>query len=96
MKNKYDLLALKVVDIIKSNLDSNNIEPHSITHNVLDPKVLKEKIVTTCKDYMSLEGINDIATVRLITYFPSDVDKIIEIIKQCLSIHSSAITVKPL
>lgn len=78
-QNKYRLFASKVKDVIYSILDSEDIRIHSITPREKDPKKLIEKIQRTGKEYKDpLNEITDLAGVRVISYFPSDVDKIIK------------------
>ncbi len=82
-QDRYKMLALKVHEVLFSILGSKSIVPQSITYRAKDPKSLREKITRTGKDYDNpLSEIMDLAGVRIITYFPSDVDKIVELIEK--------------
>ncbi len=79
----YQTFATKVNELLTHILSSKNIAPHSITSREKNPNKLKEKILREGKNYQNpLEDITDLAAVRVITYFPSDVDKIIPIIEK--------------
>lgn len=79
----YALFASKIKDILETILKGANIHPHSITHREKDPESLREKIQRFGKDYDNpLEEITDLAGVRVISYFPKDIDKIAELIKK--------------
>src|SRR5574341_2531355 len=82
-KEKYRLFASKVKEIISLILESKKIRPHSITYREKDPEKLKEKMKRMGKEYNDpLHEITDLAGVRVITYFPSDVDKIVKEIEE--------------
>jgi putative GTP pyrophosphokinase len=81
-QNSYRLLASKTNELLSAIFKTNHIVPHSITFREKDPVKLKEKIVRNGKAYITpLDEITDLAGVRVITYFPSDVDKILPLIK---------------
>lgn len=82
LKNTYCFLSNKINELLTSLLSSNNIIVHSITSREKDTIKLKEKILREGKSYLNpLDDITDLAGVRIITYFPSDVDKIIPVIE---------------
>jgi len=79
----YRLLSEKMKEFLSSILSSKGIVPHSITSREKNPEKLREKIPTEGKVYDSLSNnITDLAGVRIITYFPSDVDKIVPLIEK--------------
>ena len=79
----YRLLSEKMKEFLSSILSSKGIVPHSITSREKNPEKLREKITTEGKVYDSLSNnITDLAGVRIITYFPSDVDKIVPLIEK--------------
>jgi putative GTP pyrophosphokinase len=79
----YRLLSEKMKEFLSSILSSKGIVPHSITSREKNPEKLREKITTEGKVYDSLSNnITDLAGVRVITYFPSDVDKIVPLIEK--------------
>ena len=60
-----------------------DIVPHSITSREKDPEELRAKITREGEAPDSLfHSINDLAGVRIIAYFPSDVDKITPLIEK--------------
>lgn len=80
-QDRYRMLASKVQEVLSSILDSKGMVPHSITYRAKKPESLRKKITTTGKDYdNSLSEITDLAGVRIITYFPSDIDKVVKLI----------------
>jgi putative GTP pyrophosphokinase len=79
----YRLLAEKTKEFLSSILRSKGIVPHSITSREKDPEKLRKKMATEGQPYHNLtNNINDLAGVRIITYFPSDVDKIAPLIEK--------------
>jgi putative GTP pyrophosphokinase len=79
----YRLLSEKTKAFLLSILSSKGIVPHSITSREKDPEELREKITIEGEAPDALfNGITDLAGVRIITYFPSDVDKIVPLIEK--------------
>jgi ppGpp synthetase/RelA/SpoT-type nucleotidyltranferase len=82
-RSTYRLLAEKTHELLSSILKGKGIVPHSITFREKDPGKLKDKIVRETKNYEDpLTDITDLAGVRVITYFPSDADKISDVIRE--------------
>jgi ppGpp synthetase/RelA/SpoT-type nucleotidyltranferase len=79
----YRLLSEKMKEFLSSMLSAEGIVPHSITSREKDPEKFKNKITTEgeVSDNL-LSNITDLAGVRIITYFPSDVDKIVPLIEK--------------
>jgi putative GTP pyrophosphokinase len=88
-RGSYKLLSEKTKEFLSSILGSKNIVPHSITSREKDPEELREKIARggEVPDAL-LNGITDLAGVRIIAYFPSDVDKIAPLIEKKFIIDS--------
>lgn len=82
----YKQFAEKITEIIEAILKENNIKIHSIDCRAKDPRSLKEKISRKGKEYNGLSDITDLAGVRIITYFPDDVDRIIPYIEETFKI----------
>jgi len=79
----YRLLSEKTKEFLSSILRSKGIVPHSITSREKDPEKLRKKVVAEGGLYDSVsDNISDLAGVRIITYFPSDVDKIVPLIEK--------------
>ena len=88
-RDTYRLLAERTKEFLSSILSSKDIVPHSITSREKDPEELIEKINRegVVPDAM-FNDINDLAGVRIIAYFPSDVDKIVPLIEKEFNIDS--------
>lgn len=69
-----------VSNIIKKILEDKGIKTHSVTFREKSAKSLAEKIMREGKSYNALEDVTDLAGVRIITYFVSDLDKILPLI----------------
>src|SRR4030042_2902391 len=79
----YKLFATKVEDLICSILKANLIIPHSVTSREKAATSIKEKIARESKTYENpLQQVTDLAAVRIITYFPRDVDLILPILEK--------------
>ena len=88
-RDAYRLLSEKTKEFLSSILRSKSIVPHSITSREKDPEELREKITReggVTDDVFN--GITDLAGVRIIAYFPSDVDKIVPLIENEFNIDS--------
>jgi len=82
-RGTYRLLSEKTKEFLSSILNSKGIVPHSIISREKDPEQLREKITREGEVYDNLpNNISDLAGVRIITYFPSDVDKIVPLIEK--------------
>ena len=79
----YRLFATRVQDLLTSFLKSEGIQPHSITSREKTSASVREKILREGKSYVNpLEDMTDLAGVRVITYFPTDVDRVVPIIEK--------------
>jgi putative GTP pyrophosphokinase len=85
----YRHLSEKTKEFLSSILTSKGIVPHSIASREKAPEELREKITRegAVPDAL-LNGISDLAGVRIIAYFPSDVDKIVPLIEEEFNIDS--------
>ena len=78
----YKLFGSKVQELVYSILKSKRIVPHSVTAREKSAGSLKEKIERDTKAYENpLNEISDLAGVRIITYFPKDVDMVLPLLK---------------
>lgn len=88
-RDTYRLLSEKTKEFLLSVLISKGIVPHSITSREKDPEELREKITGEGGTPDALfNEINDLAGVRIIAYFPSDVDNIVPLIEKEFNIDS--------
>jgi ppGpp synthetase/RelA/SpoT-type nucleotidyltranferase len=70
-------------EFLSSMLSANGIVVHSITKRGKEPEKIRKKLTTeneVCDNPPN--NITDLAGVRIITYFPSDVDKIVPLIEK--------------
>jgi len=82
-RDRYRSMASKVQEVLSSIMHSADIASHSITSRAKDPESLRDKIVRTGKSYADPLGeITDLAGVRIIAYFPTDVDRIVDLIER--------------
>jgi len=82
-RGTYKLLSEKTKEFLSSMLRSKGIVPHSITNREKGPEELRGKITSEAETPDALfNSINDLAGVRIIAYFPSDVDKIVPLIEK--------------
>jgi len=89
-RGAYRLLSEKTKEFLSSLLSSKGIVPHSITNREKAPEELREKIAREGAVPDALfNGITDLAGVRVIAYFPSDVDKIVSLIENAFNIDAS-------
>jgi ppGpp synthetase/RelA/SpoT-type nucleotidyltranferase len=88
-RDTYRLLSEKARELLSTILSSSGIVPHSITNREKGPEELREKIIREggAPDVL-FNGINDLAGVRIIAYFPSDVDNIVPLIEKEFNIDS--------
>ncbi len=87
----YKLFSSKVQDLIYSILKAHNIASPSVTCREKSPTSLKEKILHEGRAYEDpLHQITDLSGVRIITYFPSDVDKILPILESEFSVDRAS------
>ncbi|MBU0736240.1 MAG: hypothetical protein KJ573_15465 [Proteobacteria bacterium] len=64
-------------------LSLEGIVPHSIISREKGPEKLREKIPAKERSYDDLlNGIPDLAGVRIISFFPGDVDKVVPLIEK--------------
>ena len=94
-RNTYRLLSEKTKKFLSSILSSKGIVPHSITSREKAPEGLREKITRegVVPDAL-FNDIRDLAGVRIIAYFPSDVDEIVPLIEKEFNIDSKHSTDK--
>ena len=89
-RDNYRLLSEKTKEFLSTILSSKGIVPHFIISREKGPEELRKKI--TREDGVPdavFKGITDLAGVRIIAYFPSDVDKIVPLIEKEFNIDST-------
>lgn len=84
-RTRYASLATKVENIIRENLEQDNIQYHSITSRGKDVESFSRKAESE-KYSEPVKEIKDMAGVRVITYLESDVQKVADIIEKLFDI----------
>jgi putative GTP pyrophosphokinase len=85
----FKALGHKVNMLIDDLLRDNDLRVHSVTHRVKDRRSLERKLRGSMSKYLALDDVTDILGVRIITYFPDEVDKVADVIKQEFSVDGS-------
>jgi len=78
----YEDLRKKVHALVEELLHSKDLRVHSITSRIKEKDSLKQKIFKPESHYKNLTEITDLCGIRIITYFPDEVDAIASIIKK--------------
>lgn len=76
-----EALGRRVADLLRRTLVSSEIVVHSVTHRVKDPDSLRRKLTTRVRRYETLDSVTDLLGLRIITYFPDDVDRVAQIVE---------------
>ncbi|MEC3905750.1 (p)ppGpp synthetase [Tamlana sp. 2201CG12-4] len=81
-KSIYEVLAIKVKDLLEELINDEGINVHHITCRAKDVEKLDGKLKRKNNKYSNIEEITDLAGIRIITFFEDDVDKIADIIER--------------
>ena len=79
-------LGPRVEQLVGELLGSANLRTHSVTHRVKDLSSVERKLSVKSAAYDSLSDITDLLGVRVITFFPDEVDLVADIIESEFSI----------
>lgn len=79
---KYERFANEVEHQLRSILEEEGIVCNAITSRVKERDSLDKKIDIKMDKYSNLSEITDIAGIRVITYYDSDVDRVAKIVEQ--------------
>jgi ppGpp synthetase/RelA/SpoT-type nucleotidyltranferase len=82
---EHSLFTPMLYDLIKSLLDADNINYHTIEQRTKTIESIEEKILRKNKKDI-IKEINDISGIRIIVYYQEDVDKAIDLIKNNFTI----------
>jgi ppGpp synthetase/RelA/SpoT-type nucleotidyltranferase len=75
-------LCSKTKDLIEEFLQNSDVPFQSVQARVKARKKLKEKYLDPEKEYKQLDDITDLAGLRVITYYPDEVDRVAEVIEK--------------
>lgn len=84
----YRALAARIRDLLETDISDQGLYVHSIHDRVKDRNSLVRKLNKPDASYKRLEDLTDIAGVRVITFFSSDVDRVAEMVRRTFSIDS--------
>jgi len=76
----YEILSRKISALLEGLIRDEGLYVHSIHHRVKQRDSLSRKLNKPDASYKKLGDLTDIAGVRVITYFSSDVDRVADII----------------
>ncbi|MER8604798.1 hypothetical protein NKH48_13685 [Mesorhizobium sp. M1233] len=81
----YESLTKNVARLLETLLDSSRIEYLQIESRTKEVDSLKDKIFRPDKEgkYKKLEDITDLSGIRVVTYYPEDVEKICHVVEEC-------------
>jgi putative GTP pyrophosphokinase len=74
-------LGPMVAGLIRVLLANNDIRPHSVSHRVKTPTSVQRKLNAKGSDREYLDEMHDLLGLRVITFFPDEVDRVAEVIK---------------
>lgn len=82
----YDEFARTAADLLGTLLNAAQLRVHSITCRAKDPVSLLRKLEATPGKYEKLADVTDLAGVRIVTYFPDEVDLVAAVVRKELDI----------
>ena len=77
-----DQYGILLCGLIKELLFEEKIQIHSISYRIKDYESCIRKLTLKPERYQSIQELMDLLGVRIITYFPDDVDKVARVIKR--------------
>jgi ppGpp synthetase/RelA/SpoT-type nucleotidyltranferase len=84
----YEALSKKICVVLEGAVQEENLYVHSIHYRVKERASLSRKLNGLEASYNELGDLTDIAGVRVITYFSSDVERVADIIQRQFSIDT--------
>lgn len=82
VESAYSSFGKSLSDLISRVLASESLGIHSITYRTKDPDHLREKLLRPQKTYSVLTDVTDLLGLRVITYFESDVDRVVAALRR--------------
>jgi putative GTP pyrophosphokinase len=82
LKDRFCDLCNTTGALVKTILNEKSISIHSIQARVKEKSKLEAKYCGGAKDYRSLDDVPDVVGLRIITYFPEDIDQVANVIRQ--------------
>jgi len=84
----YGMLSRKISALLEGLIRDEGLYVHSIHHRVKERDSLRRKLNKPDASYKKLGDLNDIAGVRVITYFSLDVDRVADIVRREFSVDT--------
>lgn len=77
--------------LIHELLRANGLDPHSVRHRIKTKDSVQRKVGQEDAEYDGLEDIHDLLGIRVITFFPDEVDRVAKVIEAEFSVdqHNS-------
>ena len=79
---EHGRFAERLAGLLRHLVDAAEIKIHSVTYRVKERESFAQKLTAGERLYTSIEDITDISGVRVITYFPDDVDQVSDLVAQ--------------
>ncbi|MCH8973784.1 MAG: hypothetical protein IH869_01800 [Chloroflexi bacterium] len=79
---EYGRFTERLASLIGQLVEAEGIKIHSVTYRVKAKVSLAQKLSSGEGPYSSLEEVTDVAGVRVITYFPDDVDRVSDLVER--------------
>ncbi len=73
-------------NLVRQFLAAANVRVHSVDHRVKQPASFTRKISQPGVEYSSIDDVHDVLGLRVITYFPDEVDLVAAVIQEHFSI----------
>jgi putative GTP pyrophosphokinase len=84
----YEALSQKISALLEGLIRDEGLYVHSIHHRVKQRDSLSDKLNKPDTSFKELGDLTDIAGVRVITYYSSDVDRVADIVRRKFSVDS--------
>ncbi len=81
-------LGLVVEHLLRELIVIAGVRVHSINHQVKEAESFARKIQRDSGAYDAIDDVHDILGVRVITYFPDEVDEIAKVVEQQFAVDS--------
>jgi putative GTP pyrophosphokinase len=78
----YDSFATTIANLLGKLLTAEHLHVHSITCRAKDTDSFRRKLEKEPMKYSELDDLTDLAGVRVITYFPDEVDRVSEVVQK--------------
>lgn len=81
LRPQYERFTDKIESLIKELISKDKIEYHLIESRTKEINSLQEKVQRKHEKYSELNHITDLSALRIIVYYPTDISKVIKLIR---------------